>query len=69
MASGNYVGGPNNSDDGEAELVFEFDKFMDDITKREARKVLVEEKEQSPLRKYNRLKREKWQNRTRIQGK
>ena len=68
MASGNYVGGPNNSDDGEAELIFEFDKFMDDITKRETRKVLQEEKE-TVLRRYNRLHRERWQNRTRIQGK
>jgi len=46
-----------------------FDKFMDDICKREdvskkRVKTLSEEQEESPQRKYNRLYRERPQNKT-----
>ena len=43
---------------------FKFDKFIDDITKREkGQKTTVQEVEESGQRKYNRLYRELWQNR------
>jgi hypothetical protein len=43
---------------------FKFDKFMDDITKREKKEPVPEKKvQESGARKYNRLYRELWQNR------
>jgi len=46
---------------------FKFDKFIDDITKREesprASEKKVEKIEETGARKYNRLYRELWQNR------
>ena len=49
---------------------FTFDKFVDDIIKREDEKrqkikEYVEEHADSPQRRYNRLYRERWQNRVR----
>ena len=49
---------------------FTFDKFVDDIVKREDEKrqkikEYVEEHADSPQRRYNRLYRERWQNRVR----
>tara|TARA_Y100000310_G_scaffold345283_1_gene463399 strand:+ start:2753 stop:2935 length:183 start_codon:yes stop_codon:yes gene_type:complete len=43
---------------------FKFDKFIDDITKREESRQASEKKvEETGTRKYNRLYRELWQNR------
>jgi hypothetical protein len=46
----------------------QFEKFMDDIVKRESThrenaKVYAEEHADTPQRKYNKLYRERWQNR------
>ena len=48
-----------------ADRDFNFDKFVQDIAKKEQlKKTKVEEKyEESPQRRYNRLYRELWQNR------
>ena len=53
---------------------FEFDKFMQDIVKREdaQRDVIAEHQsgqEELPQRAYNRLYRERWQNRIRWDDK
>jgi hypothetical protein len=43
---------------------FKFDKFIDDITKREeSRKASEKKVEETGIRKYNRRYRELWQNR------
>jgi len=52
---------------------FDFSKFIDDICEREdaTRKLLeesVNEEEEHPQRKLNRLYRERWQNRIRHSG-
>ena len=50
---------------------FAFDKFVKDICKREddgrERIKSLEEVEESPQRKYNRLHTESWRNRTRVE--
>tara|TARA_Y100000034_G_C6894645_1_gene412254 strand:- start:285 stop:476 length:192 start_codon:yes stop_codon:yes gene_type:complete len=56
------------SDRKTPEQVFEFDKFVDsfqekDIEKRERQKTYVDEHADSPNRQYNKLYRERWQNR------
>ena len=53
---------------------FTFDKFVKDICKREDQgieriKMFQEEVEENPKRKYNRLYREDWRNRTRVEIK
>tara|TARA_Y100000310_G_scaffold343728_1_gene452738 strand:- start:855 stop:1049 length:195 start_codon:yes stop_codon:yes gene_type:complete len=52
-------------EDSMADRDFNFDKFVQDIAKKEQlKKTKVEEKyEESPQRRYNRLYRELWQNR------
>lgn len=57
----------------EKEEIFNFDKFVDDICQREnnersTREDLINEQEEHPVRKLNRLYREHWQNRTRGRG-